>query len=263
MNSKTSLIALSCMLVLAVIGSISSRAQEETRGNNPNYPKPNPFYFEGKIDYELLGIDTPRNAWEYTQRGIHKQDDLEDFEGAIADYRTAISMNSLQNGTCQIVTAAPVPPSLDAMPCMFTVRSRLGFLLMEKDPEEAIRLFQEVLLIDPLRLEMNAMIGEALVEMGDRASAETGQQRFYEAAVNAFKAELELSPVTPEAVQWTGDQANNAQVHWELADVYEKLDRKSDAKSELALYLAATQWHSDTYPWRIALAEKRIEGLSQ
>jgi len=263
MNSKAPLIALIFALVLGVVGSVSSRPQEETRGDNPNYPKPNPFYFEGKIDYELLGIDTPRNAWEYTQRGIHKQDDLEDFEGAIADYRTAISMNSLQNGTCQIVTAAPVPPSLDAMPCMFTVRSRLGFLLMEKDPEEAIRLFQEVLLIDPLRLEMNAMIGEALVEMGDRASAETGQQRFYEAAVNAFKAELELSPVTPEAVQWTGDQANNAQVHWELADVYEKLDRKSDATSELALYLAATQWHSDTYPWRIALAEKRIEGLSQ
>src|SRR5881394_1885507 len=55
-----------------------------TRENNSNYPKPNPFYFEGKINYELLGIDTPQNAWEFAQRGIYKQDDLEDFEGAIA-----------------------------------------------------------------------------------------------------------------------------------------------------------------------------------
>ena len=74
---------------------------------NPNYPARNPFYFEGRVDWDLLKIDQPSNAWEFAQRGIHKQDDLEDFAGAIDDYRKAISMNNLQNGTCQIVTSAP------------------------------------------------------------------------------------------------------------------------------------------------------------
>src|ERR1700730_17391478 len=74
---------------------------------NPNYPARNPFYFEGRVDWDLLKIDQPSNAWEFAQRGIHKQDDLEDFAGAIDDFRKAISLNNLQNGTCQIVTSTP------------------------------------------------------------------------------------------------------------------------------------------------------------
>ena len=56
---------------------------------NPNYPTRNPFYFEGRVDWNLLKIDQPKDAWEFAQRGIHKQDDLEDIPGAIADYRKA------------------------------------------------------------------------------------------------------------------------------------------------------------------------------
>ncbi len=268
------LVVLSAMFVLVALLTAFSRlrAQHPSPGDgqpqpltkregNPNYPTPNPLYFEGKIDYESLGIDTPRNAWEFAQRGIYKQDDLEDFEGAIADYKAAISMNSLQNGTCQLVTTSPVPGTLNPPPCMFTVRSRLAYLLMESDPAEAIRLFQEVLLIDPLRLEINSLIGEAYAEEGDQATDAATKRQFYEKAVDAFKAELDLSPVTAQATQLTGDEANNAQVHWELAEVYEKLVRNADAKAELDLYLKATKWHSDTYPWRIALAEKKIEEL--
>jgi tetratricopeptide (TPR) repeat protein len=234
-----------------------------TRDHNPNYPIPNPFYFEGKVDYELLGIDTPQNAWEYMQRGIHEQDDLEDTASAIADYRTSISMNSLQNGTCQLVTTAPVPSKLDPPPCMFTVRSRLGYLMLDIDPNEAIRLFQEVLQIDPLRLEINALIGEAYVQLGDAAADSTSKNQFYFNAVASFQAELALSPVTPQGAQLTGDEANNGPVHWELAEVYEKLGQNIDARSELDLYLKATKWHSDTYPWRIVLAQKKIDELSQ
>jgi tetratricopeptide (TPR) repeat protein len=234
-----------------------------TRQNNPNYPIPNPFYFEGKIDYELLGIDTPQNAWEYMERGIHEQDDLEDTQSAIADYRTSISMNSLQNGTCQLVTTSPVPATMNPPPCMFTVRSRLGYLLMESDPAQAIGLFQEVLQIDPLRLEINALIGESYVLLGDAATDAAAKNQAYANAVAAFKAELNLSPVTPQATQLTGDEANNAPVHWSLADVYEKLGQNADAKAELNLYLKATKWHSDTYPWRIALAQKKVDELSQ
>src|SRR5579862_9847050 len=65
---------------------------------NPAYPARNPFYFEGKVDWDLLKITTPSNAWEFAQRGIHYQDDLEDTSSAMADYTTAISMNDLGNG---------------------------------------------------------------------------------------------------------------------------------------------------------------------
>jgi tetratricopeptide (TPR) repeat protein len=211
----------------------------------------------------LTGIDTPQNAWEYAQRGMYKQDDLEDFAGAIADYQTSISMNNLQNGTCQLVTTAPVPSTLNPPPCMFTVRSRLAYLLMESDPATAISLFKEVLQIDPLRLEINALIAEAYAKEGDNATDTATKQQFYQKAVDAYNAELNLSPVTPQAVQMTGDEANNSDVHWELADVYEKLGQNANAKSELDLYLKATKWHSDTYPWRIALANKKIQELSQ
>src|SRR5271167_290757 len=68
---------------------------------NPNYPIPNPFYFEGKIDYAKLGITQPANAWEFLQRGMHYQDDLDDIPDAIADYQQAFALNSLTKQTCQ------------------------------------------------------------------------------------------------------------------------------------------------------------------
>src|SRR5271170_7796832 len=60
---------------------------------NPNYPLPNPFYFEGRIDWNLLNIATPSNAWEFAQRGIYRQDDLQDIAGAIQDYKQSVAMN--------------------------------------------------------------------------------------------------------------------------------------------------------------------------
>ena len=62
---------------------------------NPNYPTPNPFYFEGRIDWNLLKITQPGNTWEYMERGIHEQDDLDDPTDAIADYQQSIAMNNL------------------------------------------------------------------------------------------------------------------------------------------------------------------------
>src|SRR5271163_56261 len=64
---------------------------------NPNYPVPNPFYFEGRIDWNLLNITQPSSTWEYMERGIHEQDDLDDPTDAIADYQQSISMNNLTN----------------------------------------------------------------------------------------------------------------------------------------------------------------------
>jgi tetratricopeptide (TPR) repeat protein len=219
---------------------------------NPNYPARNPFYFEGRVDWDLLRIGQPSNAWEFAQRGIHKQDDLEDMQGAIEDYRQSIALNNLDKGTCQIVTSASpgFGQNTDPPPCMFTVRLRLANLLKTTSPDEAIGLFQEVLKIDPLRLGVNALMGETYALMGDP-----------ESAVAAYQAELALSPVTELSKKLTGDEANNAHVHWALAALYEKLGDSASAAGELDLYLKATKWHSDTYPWRIDLARKRIEKL--
>lgn len=228
--------------------------------SNPNYPARNPFYFEGRIDWDLLKIDQPSNTWEFAQRGIHRQDDLEDFQGAIDDYRKAVSMNSLANGSCQLVTAAPVGfgQKVDPPPCMFTARLRLGNLLKRSNPAEALALFQEVLTIDPLRLGVNGFIAETYSLMAANALDTSEKNQLFQNAIAAYQAELALSPVTPLSIKLTGDEANNAHVHWELAAIYEKLGQLDDARSELELYLKATKWHSDTYPWRIDLARKRI-----
>jgi len=234
---------------------------------NPNYPIPNPFYFEGKIDWEKLNITQPANTWEFMQRGIHKQDDLHDLGGAISDYQQSLALNSLSGGTCQLVTSATLvngvlPSKLNPAPCMFTVRLRLAYLLRETDPATSVSLYQEVLQIDPLRPDANALMGEAFVIQGDQAQSAGDRAPAYQNAIQAFQAELTLSPVTAQYTALTGDQANSAHVHWSLAELYEKLGRASDAVGELKLYLLATQWHSDVYPWRIMLAQKKIQTLS-
>jgi tetratricopeptide (TPR) repeat protein len=220
--------------------------------SNANYPNRNPFYFEGRVDWNLLQIGTPANAWEFAQRGIHRQDELEDIPGAIADYQQALSMNSLTDSSCQIVSSAPTGfgQNMNPPPCMFTFRLRLANLLKSTDPDAAVKLLNEVLQIDPLRLGVNALLGEVYTNMGSS-----------DLALQAYKAELALSPVTVLSTTLTGDEANNAHVHWALAGLYGQLGQPGDEVNELDLYLKATKWHSDTYPWRIQLARSRLERL--
>ena len=236
----------------------------EFQSTNANYPARNPFYFEGRIDWDLLKISQPSNAWEYAQRGIHEQDDLQDYASAIADYKTSISLNNLQNGSCQLVTAAPTGfgQKMDPPPCMFTVRLRLGNLVMTSDPNTALQMFNEVLTIDPLRLGVNAMIGQTYTGLGASASNAGDREEFYRDAVAAYQAEIALSPVTALSLKLTGDEANNAHVHWALADLYNKLGESKNEITELDLYLKATKWHSDTYPWRIQIAQGRMQKLT-
>ncbi len=233
------------------------------QNGNPNYPTPNPFYFEGRVDWDLLKITQPANAWEYAQRGIHFQDDLNDNASAISDYQKSISLNSPQNGTCQLITSAPVGfgQNVNPPPCMFTVRLRLGNLLEDSDPQAAIGLFQDVRKIDPLRLGVNAMIGETYSRIAQQTAEDTARSDAYNQAVGGYQAELALSPVTVLSRSLTGDEANNAHVHWALAEIYRTLGRAADQASELDLYLKATKQHSDTYAWRIQLARKRLQQL--
>ncbi len=251
-------------ILAAVFAQSSGYTPGEFQTTNPNYPKPNPFYFEGKIDWNLLGITTPQNAWDYLQRGMHFQDDMDDIPDAISDYQTSLSMNSLQNNTCQLVTTSTVPPQLTPAPCMFTVRLRLGYLVRETNPSMAIQLFQEVIQkIDPQRLGVNTLIAETYVIQAQQATDPATQQQAYANAIAAYQAELALSPVTPQSTALTGDTANNSKVHWELAQVYVATGQNTLAKSELQSYLQATKWHSDVYPWRIALANNQIQALAR
>lgn len=230
---------------------------------NPNYPQPNPFYFEGRIDWNLLKITTPSNAWEFEQRGIYKQDDLQDTAGAIQDYQQSISMNSLTNGTCQIVTGT-IPASggvMNPAPCMFTVRLRLAGLLQQSNPQQAIALYQEVTKIDPLKLGVHAAMAQTYATIAAADTVAANRTADYNSAITQYQAELALSPVTALTTSLTADLANNAHVHWALAAIYQTLANSTQEGNELNLYLQATQWHSDTYPWRIALAKARLTAL--
>jgi tetratricopeptide (TPR) repeat protein len=251
------------VMLIGVFAKTRAYQATGTTSTNPNYPNRNPFYFEGKIDWNLLGITQPQNAWDYLQRGMHYQDDLNDVPDALSDYQTSLAMNSIQSQTCQIVTTSTVPSNLTPAPCMFTVRLRLGYLWRETNPSAAIELFQEVLQIDPQKLGVNTLIAETYVIEAQQATDPTTQQQAYASAVTAYQAELALSPVTPRTIALTADTANNSKVHWELAQVYEATGQNSLAKSELQAYVQATQWHSDVYPWRIALANNQIQTLAR
>ena len=235
--------------------------QQTARETNPNYPARNPFYFEGKIDYELLGINKPSNTWEHMQRGIQRQDDQEDYHGAIQDYRRALELNSKENGTCQIVTSVPENfNTLDPAPCIFTLRLRLGYLLIHDEPRESIRLFREVLEIDPLRLDVRFLIAEAYEILAEETADKQKQTEIYVKAIEELRAELALTPPVSDP-KLSPDEANNAHTHWLMAEIYEKLDQHNEAIEAFANYLQATRWHSDVLPWRLQLAEKKIEEL--
>jgi tetratricopeptide (TPR) repeat protein len=264
---KTMVYLTAVVLLTASLANGQTAAQTYKPGDfqsgNANYPARNPFYFEGRVDWDLLNITQPSNAWEYAQRGIHYQDDLNDNTSAIADYRKSIDLNSLQNGTCQLITAVATGfgQNTNPPPCMFTVRLRLANLLEDSDPASAIGLFQDVLRIDPLRLSVNAMIGETYVKIARQATDDGARADAYSRAILAYQAELALSPVTALSKSLTGDEANNTHVHWALAEIFRVLGRTADEAGELDLYLKATRQHGDTYPWRMRLAQQRLQQL--
>jgi len=281
-----------CVVLVAVFAVVLAQSPDyptnytpgEFQSTNPNYPNPDPFYFEGKIDWNLLDITQPQTTWDYLQRGIHYQDDMNDIPDAMSDYVTSLTMNCLPNQicptqTCQVVTAANLaalgftgtgsgltaPAQITPAPCMFTVRLRLGYLLRNTKPSQAIELFGEVLQIDPQRLGVNTLIAETYVIEAQQATDPATQQAAYANAVTYFQAELALSPVNTAL---TADTANNSKVHWELAQVCQAAASACTAAgtsqvNELQSYLAATQWHSDVYPWRIALAQNQIQAMTR
>jgi tetratricopeptide (TPR) repeat protein len=135
-------------------------------------------------------------------------------------------------------------------------------LLLHDDPEESIRLFKQVLDIDPMRLEVNLLIAEAYVVEAEEAADEAAKKTAYQEAIEALDAELAMTPKVADA-GLSPDEANNSHVHWLRAEIYEALEMYPEAIEALRSYLAASRWHSDVLPWRIPLAEKKIVKLEQ
>lgn len=250
--------------VFAAVSTAALDAQSSSREMNDNYLTRNPFYFEGRVDYDLLGIDEPTDAWEFMQRGIHKQDE-EDYEGAVKDYRRGLELNSLQNGTCQLVTEdtlvnGALPQDLTPAPCIFTLRLRLAYLIHKDEPEEAIRLFEEVLDIDPLRPDVNLLIAETWEVIAKKAEGDEAKvEQAYRKAIDHLRREVALFPPPDPSI--APDRASHPLAHWLLAHLHEVLEEHSQAIEEYELYLEATKWRSDTLPWRIPLARKKVEEL--
>jgi hypothetical protein len=217
---------------------------------------PFPFPVEPKGGFHVASADADKIAFLRSSA-------LCNSTSAMADYRKSIDLNNLQNGTCQLIssTSTGFGQKTNPPPCMFTVRLRLANLLEDSDPATSIGLFLEVLKIDPLRLGVNAMIGETYVKIARQATDGDARATAYNQAVQAYRVELALSPVTPLTKSLTGDEANNAHVHWALAEIYRTLHQSTDQARELDLYLKATRQHSDTYPWRVQLAQKRLQQL--
>ena len=277
--------ALAIILAVALVGPQTAQSQAESDGYtsvateraladpgpemNDNYLRRNPFYFEGRVDWELLNVEgEPSNAFEYMQRAIAHQDE-EDYESAERDYRAALELNSLQNGTCQIVTAETLvggvlPRDLTPAPCIFSLRARLAYLIHKDHPEEAIDIFNEVLEIDPMRLDINLLLGETWEVLGkdrDKAGDHDGAVAAYREAIAAFNAELALTPTPDSSI--SADEATDALVHWLLAHLHDELEEYPEALDNYEDYLKATKWHSDVLPWRIPLAEKKVVEIRQ
>jgi hypothetical protein len=108
---------------------------------------------------------------------------------------------------------------------------------------------------------VNTFLGEAYEIKANLATDAASKQTFLNSAIAAYRAELALSPVTPQTIALTGDKANNAHVHWSLEEIYRETGDTANQAIELQAYLDATQWHSDTYAWRIPLAKARLAKL--
>jgi tetratricopeptide (TPR) repeat protein len=194
-------------------------------------PSPQPaepaLYFEAKASWPALGIDEPRTAWEFVQRGMHRQDELEDESGAIEDYRAAEALDSH----------------------ILLIHARLGSLHLRRGRErladpaqsasarsdllEALRRYEEVEHEQPHRAGIAARIGDAhaaLFELdGDPEEADK--------ALLAYQHELARS---------TGHQPSLYAVGMLLRA--RGLD--DEARPWLERYLASTRRHGEPYPWK-------------
>lgn len=203
----------------------------DSQGALPQMQSPNPvFFFEERVNWPALNIEQPRTAWEYAQRGIYRQDHLEDLEAAKADYQQSEQMNDR----------------------ILIVQARLGVIaLLENQPDEAIEHLEHVAEEAPFHEGVYLKLGEAYKQKNDLVRAE-----------QEFRRELELAPnsqVTHYALMELffplARDGTCASVFGPAVDCRQRAINAIDA------YLRQARWHSDTQPLRIIKARRYCQLL--
>ncbi len=190
---------------------------------------PNPrHFFEGRVDWPLLNIAEPRTAWEYTQRGIHFQDDVGNLEAAMADYMRA---DALERGR----SCGPGVPPVPGRTCLQILHARLANISLERgDHDRAIAELEFLLEENPLAPGLHFDLAEAHLGKGE-----------LDAAIEAFNAELDIQPC-------------HQATHFELGELLLQRGDEMGGRELLTEYLQQALLHCDSFPFKILKARKLL-----
>jgi tetratricopeptide (TPR) repeat protein len=231
-----------------------------SQGGQPD-PQLNPdptFFFEERVNWPALvrqipGCGSiapadcpPRSAWEYAQRGMYKQDELENIEAAVEDYRKSEEMNN----RIQIVQARLGVIEKREAKEREEAKDYEGAV---EHAEAAIEHFDHILEEAPFHQGVPFLLGEAY-EIKYKALKELGRADDAAAALakaeEEFKGELRIAPASQRT-------------HLALAELFIEEGRDGDALPHLETYLCQAQWNSDQFPVRILKARKEREELGR
>ena len=223
-------------------GAIVDEAQQATE---------NPAFFAlVKTDWPLLGIAEPRTAWEYVQRGMYRQDDLEDEESAIEDYLHA---EELLEEIAERTGDESLPER------MLLIHLRLGPIYLHRGEwEDAIRHFEFVLEENPESAGIQREIALAHHGMGKDQFQEgllSEAQESFRKAFESFEAELEVSPANQLTLYDFGEFLLDPEVR------LDGIDQPARARTLFQSYLERAEKHCDTYPIRILKVDKKARNL--
>ena len=194
------------------------------------------FFVEGKVDWLLLEISEPRTAWEYTQRGMFMQDEMDDVNAAMEDYLHA---EELLEEIAERLDDPTLPERL------LILHFRLGSIYLNRGSyRDAIHEFELLLEEDPEISGANRHIAEAHVGLG-----EFGQ------AYAFFQQELHTSPLSQKTLYEVAMFLLEPEVQ------LEGVDQEVVAREYLQTYLQEAAFHCDTYPYKILKVDKMAREL--
>jgi tetratricopeptide (TPR) repeat protein len=246
MATITKFLTITTAVVMAWCGGASAQlpVEYEARYDDPLYggigsqgalPQPQPsnpvFFFEERVNWPALNIEQPRTAWEYAQRGIYRQDSLEDREGAKADYEQSALMDDR----------------------ILIVQARLGVIaLLDNRPDEAIEHFEHVAEEAPFHEGVHLKLAEAYEQQNNLVKAE-----------EAFKRELALAPNSQVTHFVLAELFFPLAMDGTCASVFidPPRDCRQEAINSIDAYLRQARWHSDTQPLRILKAQRYCQQL--
>jgi tetratricopeptide (TPR) repeat protein len=194
------------------------------------------FFFEGKVDWLLLEIAEPRTAWEYTQRGMFLQDDVEDVDAALEDYLHAKEL------LAEIAERLNDPTLPDRL---LILHFRMANIYLKRgNYREAIQEFEVLLEEDPELSGVNRHIAEAYDGL-----------REFENAYKAYQEELKLNPLNQKTLFEFALFLLEPEVR------LEGVVQETVAREHLEIYLQEAAYHCDTYPYKILKADKLVRDL--